>query len=61
MGKWLRGLWEDEDVAARAIKALVMGLAVYISTPYGRNEFERAIPALLAVFGAAIPSTKPRE
>jgi len=57
---WIKGLWEDEDYAARAIKSLMMGLAVYVSTPSGWG-WERAIPALLAIFGSAIPSTRPRE
>ena len=60
MWTWLKGLWQDEDVAARAIKALVMGLAVYASTPSGRG-WERAIPAVMAAMGSSLPSTKPRE
>ena len=61
MWKWIKGLWEDEDVAARALKSVAMGAAVYISTPVGRSEIERLIPAILAMLGSGIPSTKPRE
>jgi hypothetical protein len=60
MWTWLKGLWADEDYAARALKALMVGLAVYLSTPPSRG-WERAIPALLAVFGSSLPSSKPRE
>ena len=61
MWRWIKGLWEDEDVFARLLKAIGVAGGIYLSTPMGRGEIERAIPALLAFVAQAIPSTKPRE
>jgi hypothetical protein len=60
MWTWLKRLWQDEDYAARALKAAATGVGVYVATPQGRTNWERAIPALLTMIGVALPSGKPK-
>ena len=61
MGNWLKGLWQDESVFARFAKAVGVGVGIYLATPRGRSEWERALPGVIAFLGSAIPSSSPTK
>ena len=56
MWTWLKELWVDKSAANVFVRAVTVGLGVYLSTPTGRSEWERAIPAIVAALGSSIPS-----
>ena len=58
MWTWLKELWTDKSAAQLLLRALLTGAGVYVSTPHGRSEWERVIPAALAAIGVAIPSSR---
>jgi hypothetical protein len=58
MFTYLKRLWTDELVAARLVRTVAMAVGVYLATPKGRSEWERAIPAVLTALGVGIPSAK---
>lgn len=58
MWTWLQRLWHDEDVAARLVRSVAIGISIWMTTPKGRSEWDRILPAVLAVVGVGLPSAK---
>lgn len=64
MIEYLRELLWDKAVARSAGLALLQAGGVYLATPKGRSEWERVIPAVLALLGtggAALSWRPPKE
>lgn len=58
MWTWLKELWLDKSAANVFARSVLIGLGVYMSTPTGRSEWDRIIPAVVAALGSAIPSSR---
>lgn len=58
MWTWLRELWLDKSAFNIFLRGVAVGAGVYLSTPTGRSEWERLMPAIIAAIGSAIPSSR---
>lgn len=61
MWTWLKELWLDKSAANIFLRSALIGAGVYQSTPQGRSEWDRIIPALIAAVGSAIPSSRSQQ
>lgn len=58
MWTWLKELWVDKSAAQIFLRGVAIGAGVYLSTPTGRSEWDRILPAVIAAIGSAIPSSR---
>lgn len=61
MWTWIKELWTDKDTASICLRSLIMGFAVWASTPKGRSEWERVVPGVAAAVGVALPSSRTKQ